>query len=113
SISYTVVPVTINSKAQHAIPNVIGNMDDKRAQLIRSSNAATMTPPSSNFLSSNPFIYATYRVQLSVSVIHFPGNGRLVLSRLRLRLNPIEITFCPCPDQSQCENENEEDHLHK
>src|SRR5690606_36660893 len=56
SMSYTVDPVTINSNAQHAMPNDMGNIDERRAQLIRSTSAATMTPPTAKPLSNNPFI---------------------------------------------------------
>src|SRR5438045_9240331 len=44
SISYGDVPVLMNSIAQQAIPNVMGNKDDSLDQLNRLSTWVTMTP---------------------------------------------------------------------
>lgn len=46
SMSYGVDPALINSIAQHAKPNVMGNKEDNRDQFNKSSKRAMITPPS-------------------------------------------------------------------
>src|SRR5690606_11701504 len=117
SISYTVVPVTMNSNAQQAIPNVIGNIEESRAQLMRSSSAATITPPSSNFLSSSPFIGCDSSAimikgnGLFQFVIHFLRHRRLIICWLWIWPDPIEITICPGIREAQCQHKDKQDHF--